>query len=103
MPANNTYGTAYHTYPVFSEELGFEGAVKRFTPLPFPEDVFKYAFMGLPKKFPLTGEPITPEVAESALESALVELEMDLGMDITETQHFQSFDYVADSFSVNYS
>jgi hypothetical protein len=102
-PSNEHYGAQMHLYPVYSADYGFEGAVKRYTPLPFPEDVYKYALMGLPKKFPLTGEPIPMDVATDALNSAITEIEMQAGIDLTPTEHWQSFDYISDSFSSNYS
>lgn len=97
------YKKPYHTYPVFSAEGGYEGALKQFTSMPTPRDVFNYAMLGLPKFFPLTKEPITPELFQPYLESAIVELQMVMNMDLTPTQHFQSFDYVDGCFENNWS
>ena len=58
------YGTQFQTYPVYSEEMGIEGAVKRFSAMPTPKDVYDYALMGIPKIFPLTKEPIPVEMAQ---------------------------------------
>jgi hypothetical protein len=97
------YGSRYHTYPVFSVDGGYEGALKQFSPMPTPRDVFDYALMGLPKFFPLTKEPITPDLFKPFLESAITEIQMSMNMDLTPTEHFQSFDYVDGSFESNWS
>ena len=97
------YIDPYHTYPINSTEDGFEGAVKRFVSQPTPTDLINYALKGLPKVFPLTGERITIEDVEHYLTSALVETEMSMNMDITQTEHFQSVDYIPDMFSANWS
>jgi hypothetical protein len=96
------YGSVYNTYPVFSADDGFEPSTKRLSGVPQPRDVFEYALMGLPKVFPLTNEPITPEHVRPFLESAIVEIEMSLGFNITPVQHWQSFDYIDGMFEANF-
>lgn len=109
-----SYGQRYHLYPVFTVDNGFEGATKRFSPMPQPRDVFDYALLGLPKYFPLlptgidangqkTFEPITPELFQPYLESAITEIEMDVGFNVNPIEHFQSFDYIDGCFENNYS
>ena len=97
-----TYGTAYHTYPIFSEETSFEGAFKRYTTMPTPQEVYDYALMGIPKIFPLTHEPIPVSIAQDALQSAVVEIEMELGMDISPVVRYHSEDYIDGMFTQNY-
>lgn len=97
------YKVPYNTYPIFSEDLGFEGATKRFRTMPTPQDVYDFALLGLPKFFPLTGEAITPAMCNTYLENAISEIEMSLNIDITPVQHSQSFDYIDGMFSSNYT
>lgn len=99
-----TYGQQYHTYPVFTAEdgLSFEGAVKRFKTFPTPEDVFRKALLGLPKKLPMSNETLIPEDAAPFLESAITEIEMATCMDLSPVDHFQSFDYVDGMFESNF-
>ena len=97
------YKTPYHTYPIFSAEGGFEGAQKRYVPMPTPSDLINFGLKGLPKVYPMTNEPITVEDVERYLTSALTQIEMQLNMDITPVEHFQSFDYVDGMFSSNWT
>jgi len=97
------YDAQYYTYPVFTTDLGFEGSTKRFRTMPMPEDVYRFALLGLPKIFPLTQEPITPDDAKIFLENAITEIEMSLNIDITPVDHWQSFDYIDGMFSANYT
>lgn len=73
---NNDYGTKARQYPVESSEYGIEGAFKRFTSFPTPQETFNFVMMGLPKVFPLTNEPITVDLIVPFLESAVTEIEM---------------------------
>src|SRR4051812_20771144 len=88
------YGYQYNTYPVLAEEFSYEGSFKRFTSFPTPQDVYNYALMGLPKYFPLTREPITVDMVTPFLESAIGEIEMKLGCNLSEVTHFHSEDYM---------
>jgi len=97
------YENPYHTVPIFSQDLGFEGATKRFKTMPTPEDVYKFALMGVPKFFPLTKEPITIDQAAMFLEGAISEIEMSLNIDITPVDHDQSFDYIDGMFESNFT
>jgi hypothetical protein len=96
------YTYSYNTYPIFSEETAIEGALKRFTPMPNPTDVYNYALMGLPKYFPLTREPITVDLVVPFLNSAITEIEMELGCNISEVTHYHSEDYIDGMFTSNY-
>lgn len=97
------YKEQYHTYPIYSKDLGFEGSTKRFRTMPTPEDVYSIALMGLPKYFPLTNELITPAMCAIFLENAISEIEMSLNIDVTPVQHDQSFDYVDGMFTSNFT
>lgn len=96
-----TYGYQYHTFPVLAEEFSFEGSFKRFTSFPTPKQVYDYALMGLPKYFPLTKEPITVDMITPFLESAITEIEMKLGCNLSEVTHFHSEDWLEGSFTNN--
>ncbi len=98
-----TYDENYHGYPIFSEPQGFEGSVKRFINAPTPMDLVNYSLKGLPKVYPLTGEPITSGDVERYLVSAYTEIEMAMGIDLSPVQHYQSFDYIADMFTQNWA
>ena len=99
-----TYGPQFATYPVWTAEdgLSFEGEVKRFRSMPTPEDVFRFALLGLPKKLILTGETIISEDFAPFLENAITEIEMSTSMDISPVDHFQSFDYIDGMFEANF-
>lgn len=81
-------------YPVWSREAQFEGSTKRFTSMPTPIDVYNYAMLGLPNIFPLINEQIPMSVAEDALNSAITEIEMSTGMDITPVTHYHKHDLI---------
>lgn len=97
------YDSKYHLYPVFSSDLAFEGATKRFKSFPTPEDVYRSALRGLPKFFPLTNDPITIEDAADYLEVAITEIEMSLNIDLTPVDREQSFDYIDGMFESNFT
>lgn len=97
------YDALYHTYPIMSQDLGFEGSTKRFKTFPTPKDVFDIAMMGLPLVFPLTKEPITPQHVIPFLEAAVTEIEMSLNIDLTPVDHFQPFSYVDGMFESNFT
>jgi hypothetical protein len=99
-----TYGQTYNTYPVYTSEdgLSYEGAMKRFKTMPTPDDVFRKALLGLPKKLPMTNEELIPEDAAPFLEAAITEIEMSTCMNITPVDHFQSFDYIDGMFEANF-
>jgi len=97
-----SYGTQYHTYPCFSEEMGPEGAFKRFTAFPGPAEVYQMALFGIPKVAPLTGEKITQEMVIPYLESAVTEIEMSLGMSLSPVTHFHSEDRIEGVFESNF-
>lgn len=96
------YKYQYNTYPIFAEEFSHEGAFKRFSPFPGPKEVYDFALMGLPKYFPLTKEPITVDMVEPYLNSAITEIEMSLGCNLSEVTHFHSEDYIDGMFTNNY-
>jgi hypothetical protein len=97
-----SYGTQYHTYPVFAEEMSHEGAFKRFTHFPGPHEVFQMALFGLPKVSPLTGEVITEEMAAPYLESAVAEIEMVVGCTLSPVVRFHSDDHIDGLFERNF-
>jgi hypothetical protein len=96
------YKDRYNLYPVHAQEMSFEGAVKRFSAFPQPKDVYEYALLGLPKYFPITKEPITVEMVEPFLNSAITELEMETGMNISPVTHYHSEAYIDGMFENNY-
>jgi hypothetical protein len=83
--------------------MGYDGAVKRFDTMPTPQTVLDYALMGLPKIFPMTKEPITAAIVEPFLNSAVTEIEMTLGCNISPVQHFHSEDSIDGLFENNYA
>jgi hypothetical protein len=99
------YKYQYNTYPVFSEETSpsFEPAFKRFSPFPTPDEVYNYALMGLPKYFPLTQEPITVEMVKPFLESAITDIEFELGCNLSPVTHYESHDHIDGLFTNNYT
>lgn len=97
------YGQVFNTYPIYSRDNGFEGAIHRFTTLPTPSDVAQLAMLGVPRTLPLTNEYITDAFFETYLSSAINEIEMSMGMDITPTEHDEPFDYVDGMFTANYT
>lgn len=88
-------------YPVWSRDYHYEGAFKRFTAMPQPADIYNYSLLGLPNLFPLIGEQIPIEYAQQALESAISEIEMGTGMDISPVIHYHSHDYITGLFGAN--
>jgi hypothetical protein len=102
MPVN--YGKQYNTYPVFTGDdgLSYEGATKRFKTMPTPEDVFRKAMLGLPKRLPMSNEILVPDDAIPFLEAAITEIEMSMNMNITPVDHYQSFDYIDGMFESNF-
>jgi hypothetical protein len=101
--SEQTYKYAYNTYPIFSQELGHEGSFKRFTHFPTPKEVYEEALMGLPKFFPLTREPITVDMAEKYLTSAVAHIEMKLSCNLSQTIHHHSEDIIDGMFTNNYT
>ncbi|MEM4379316.1 MAG: hypothetical protein QXL01_01335 [Thermoplasmatales archaeon] len=99
---SQTYGHQYHTYPVHSEETSYEGSFKRFTTFPTPKEVYDYALMGIPKVFPITNEPIPESFAQTALESAITEIENETGMDLSPVTRYHSEDYIDGMFTNNF-
>lgn len=97
------YQKPYHTYPILAEEFSFEGSFKRYTSFPTPKDVYDFVMKGIPKKYPLTGEPILPDDVAPYLESAINEIEMSLGCNLSETTHFHSEDWWEGMFTNNLS
>ena len=49
---------------------------------------------GLPKVYPLTGEPIPVSVAEEYLDAAITQIEMELGCNLSECIHYQIEDAI---------
>jgi hypothetical protein len=97
------YKSTYAGYPVFAEEMSFEGAFKRYSAMPTPQDVFNYTLMGIPPYFPLSRQPITPAMAEPFLNSAITEIEMELGANISPVVHYHSEDIIDSMFTANYT
>lgn len=98
------YGYQYHAgYPVLSEECGYESSFKRLAPMPQPIDVYNYALIGLPNILPMTQEMIPLDFAESALLSAIAEIEMSSGMNISEVDHWYSEDFIAGKSIQNFT
>lgn len=102
------FGPKHYEYPIMSQDdwstgggVGFEGAQKRFSTFPDPREVLEYTLLGLPKIFPLTGEVITPDHMRPFLDSAINEIEMDMGMDLSPVERDQSFDYIDGMFTAN--
>jgi hypothetical protein len=96
------YAYKYHTYPVYSEEMAIEGAVKRYTSFPTPVEVFEYAMLGMPKYFPMTKQAITSDLMIPFLNSAITDIEMELGCNLSEVVHYHSDDFIDGMFSNNY-
>jgi len=96
------YKYNYNTYPIYADDTSIEGAFKRFTPFPTPKDVYDYALLGLPKYFPLTGEPITVDIVKPFLESAITDIEMSLDCNLSPVDHYHSVDYIDGMFTNNY-
>ena len=97
------YKNQYNAYPIFAEEMSHEGAFKRFSALPTPKDIYDFALLGLPKYFPLTREPIPATIAEQYLNSAITEIEMELGCNISPVTHFHIEDFLDGMFTSNYT
>jgi len=93
----------FNGYPVHSAEDGIEPAFQRYLPMPTPLDVYNAALMGIPKIFPLTGEPIPVDMAETYLTSAVSHIEADLGCDLSPTVHYHPADYINGLFSNNFT
>lgn len=53
-----------------------EGSFVRFKPMVTPQNVIDFGLMGVPKTFPMTGEPMTVEYIANHLEAAIAEIEM---------------------------
>jgi hypothetical protein len=51
-----------------------EGSQRIYRPIPSPEDILQFGLVGIPKYFPLTGEPITREYVARHLEEAIQDL-----------------------------
>lgn len=76
MPLNQT-----SVYPTWSEttdttKLEIEGQFRRFKPMVTPSDILRYGLIGIPKRFPLTGEEITEDYVGNHMSSAIAEIEM---------------------------
>jgi hypothetical protein len=98
------YDYQYHAgYPVWSDECSTEAAFKRTTSMPQPIDVYNYALLGLPKVLPMTGEVIPLEFAETALMSAIAEIEMSTGMNISAADQWHSEDFIQGKITDNFS
>jgi hypothetical protein len=53
-----------------------EGAQRQYRSIPTPDDVRKFGLVGVPKKLPLTEEPITDDILALHLETAIQELQL---------------------------
>jgi hypothetical protein len=56
--------------------IEINGGFTRFKTMVTPMDVVKFGLVGVPKVFPMTGEPITEEYIAHHLEAAVAKLEM---------------------------
>lgn len=89
----------FHGYPVWAAEMSIEGAFKRYQPVPTPQDVYEYVLRGLPIFSTLLNPALDPralitvDVAADALASAVTDIEMDLGCNISPVTHFSPQDY----------
>jgi hypothetical protein len=97
------YEMPYHGYPIFSSSDGYEGAMKIYDTFPTPDNLISYALKGIPKRYPLTGEPILAKDVESYLTSAMSEVQMDLGCDILPIIHWNSSDFIDGMFNANFT
>jgi hypothetical protein len=59
-----------------STNLEIEAGFLRFKTYPTPADVFRVGLLGVPKRFPLTGEPITEEFVMDVLAATIADIEM---------------------------
>lgn len=59
-----------------STNLEIEAGFLRFKTYPTPADVFRVGLLGIPKHFPLTGEPITEEFVMDVLAATIADIEM---------------------------
>lgn len=99
---SQNYSNTFHTYPISSEDRGFEGSLKRFSAFPTPQNVLDYVMLGLAQYFVLTHQKITVDMVTPFLESAISEIEMSLGIDLSPVVHFVSEDNMLDQFAANY-
>jgi hypothetical protein len=70
----NPYPEYTETQP--NEYLEINDGFLRFHTLPTPDEVLKVGLLGVPKRFPMTGEMITPEYVSDVLAAAISEVEM---------------------------
>jgi hypothetical protein len=97
------YIQPYNTYPIFSTSDGYEGAVKIYDTFPTPEDLINYGLKGLPKKYPLTGEPIMKDDVAYYLTSSISEINMDLGCNVSPVEMWHSADFIDGMFNANFT
>lgn len=96
------YKEDYHQgYPCFADNCGFEPGIRHLKSIPTPQEIYRYALLGIPKFFQLTGEEIPMYLAEDALDSAIAEIEMSTGMNISEVVHYQPEDFIEGKFGMN--
>ena len=100
--SDTTYGYSFFAgYPVLAADCGYEPGVRKLGSIPTPLDVYNYALLGIPKVMPLTGEVIPLDFAEDALQSAIAEIEMSTGMNISEVVHHFPEDFIVGKFGLN--
>lgn len=99
---SQTYDSGpFRKYPLWAEEMSFEGAVSIYKPMPGPKEVFDFVMLGMQKILPMTGQSLKQEDVEPFISSAIAEIEMDLGCEITEKTLYHHEDLVADKFNLN--
>lgn len=78
-------------------------AVTRYSSLPTPSSVKANQMFGIPLKSALTGETLPDSAIESAINSAISELEHTLDISITPVRYHEKHDYIQDMFSWSYN
>jgi hypothetical protein len=76
--SNVSFGTPYPEKVETEnlETLEIDAGFLRFHVYPTPEDVLKIGLLGVPKRFPMTGEEITPEYITDMMAAAIADIEM---------------------------
>lgn len=88
----------FNSYPVLARDYdqnGAEGAFKRFSGLPTPDEVYRFAATGLDAFVPLARIQaiFNPEAVQDALTATMVQFEQELGCVLTPTEFFKPVDY----------
>lgn len=72
--------------------LDIDSEFKRFKEYPLPDDVRKFGLAGIPKVFPLTGEPISDDLIYDHMTASVADIEM-TGLTINPTSFSKQDDF----------